>query len=176
MKSTTRNWLVGLCSVLALTAVIASANENRKSSTTAAAPAQQSKGDQQTEAAELQWSSDVQTSFDTANKANKLLLVDVGAPWCGWCKKMDESTYTDKAVIKALANDFVCVKLNSDDNGQGAQFAQSLNIESLPTVLIIDPKTKKYSMNAGYLGPSDFISMVTQTKQQLAAISTKPSM
>jgi thiol:disulfide interchange protein len=173
MKSTTRNWLVGLCSVLALTAVIASANESRKSSTAVTAP---NKGEQQTEAAQVQWNSDVQTAFDAANKANKLLLVDVGAPWCGWCRKMDESTYTDKTVAKALAKDFVCVKLNSDDNGPGSQFAQSLGINSLPTVLIIDPKTKKYSMNAGYLNPSDFISMMTQTKQQLAAISTKPSM
>jgi len=175
MKSTTRNWLVGLCSVLALTAVIASASEKYKSSNAASTTAQQTKGEQQSDDTQVQWNSDVQAAFDAANKANKLLLVDVGAPWCGWCRKMDESTYTDQSVSKLLVKDFVCVKLNSDDNGPGSQFAQSLGIQSLPTVMIIDPKSKKNSINAGYLNPSDFISLVTQTKQQLAAKSSKQS-
>ena len=42
--------------------------------------------------------------------------------WCGWCKKLDEDTYTDKSVLK-LSTSFVCIKVDADNNKPlGARF------------------------------------------------------
>ena len=45
-------------------------------------------------------------SFDEgmaeAKKSNKKLLVDVYTDWCGWCKKMDASTYGNAEVAAYL--------------------------------------------------------------------------
>ncbi len=50
-----------------------------------------------------------------ANAKNpKPIFVDVYTQWCGWCKKMDRSTFQDPKVIKTLTNDFYAVKLDAE--------------------------------------------------------------
>jgi len=50
-----------------------------------------------------------------ANAKNpKPIFVDVYTDWCGWCKKMDRSTFQDPKVIKTLTEDFYAVKLDAE--------------------------------------------------------------
>jgi len=62
-----------------------------------------------------------------ANATNpKPIFVDVYTDWCGWCKKMDQSTFQDSKVIKALSDDFYAVKLDAEQKEtilfQGTEF------------------------------------------------------
>lgn len=47
-------------------------------------------------------------------QAPRKIFVDVYTDWCGWCKKMDKSTFTDPAVVKVLNRDFYAVKFNAE--------------------------------------------------------------
>ncbi len=50
-----------------------------------------------------------------ANAKNpKPIFVDVYTEWCGWCKKMDRSTFQDPKVVKTLTEDFYAVKLDAE--------------------------------------------------------------
>lgn len=50
-----------------------------------------------------------------ANDANpKKIFVDVYTEWCGWCKKMDSTTFKDPSVIAAINKDFYAIKLNAE--------------------------------------------------------------
>jgi thioredoxin-related protein len=42
------------------------------------------------------------------------IFVDVYTDWCGWCKKMDKSTFTDPAIAKILNDGFYPVKFNAE--------------------------------------------------------------
>jgi len=61
-------------------------------------------------------------SFDEgaqlAAQNHKALLVDVYTDWCGWCKRMDASTYKDSLVIAELNRNFVAVKLNAEKDDE----------------------------------------------------------
>ena len=35
----------------------------------------------------------------------KKIFIDVYTDWCGWCKKMDATTFTDPRIIKILNED-----------------------------------------------------------------------
>ena len=48
---------------------------------------------------------------------NKFVIIDFYTDWCGWCKKLDNTTYADPAVAQALAQDFILVKINPEKNG-----------------------------------------------------------
>lgn len=58
------------------------------------------------------------TSFEEAvilNKSQpKLFLIDIYTDWCGYCKKMDKTTFQDSVMIKFLNDNFHCVKLNAE--------------------------------------------------------------
>ena len=57
-------------------------------------------------------------SFEDAltrsSKEPKKIFMDIYTEWCGWCKKMDKSTFTDPAVIDYLNKHFYSVKLDAE--------------------------------------------------------------
>lgn len=44
----------------------------------------------------------------------KKIFIDVYTDWCGWCKRMDASTFTDPAVIQLMNEHFYAVKLDAE--------------------------------------------------------------
>jgi thioredoxin-related protein len=57
-------------------------------------------------------------SFTDAVKLNekdqKKVFVDVYTKWCGWCKRMDASTYEDPSVVAYINKNFHAVKLDAE--------------------------------------------------------------
>lgn len=58
-------------------------------------------------------------SFEDALKLNnqypkKKFFIDVYTDWCGWCVKMDNSTFADSAIADYMNHNFICVKLNAE--------------------------------------------------------------
>ncbi|MDQ3142083.1 MAG: DUF255 domain-containing protein [Bacteroidota bacterium] len=47
-------------------------------------------------------------------KQKRKVLVDVYTDWCGWCKKMDASTFQDPRVVKYINNNFYAIKFNAE--------------------------------------------------------------
>ena len=62
---------------------------------------------------EIKW-----MTWEEASKAlekePRKIFVDVYTDWCGWCKKMDATTFKDSTIIEELNSDFYPVKLNSE--------------------------------------------------------------
>jgi len=44
----------------------------------------------------------------------KNMFIDMYTDWCGWCKKMDSSTFKDPAVIKYLNDNYYAVKFDAE--------------------------------------------------------------
>src|SRR3954463_14417926 len=47
-------------------------------------------------------------------KAPKKIFIDVYTDWCGWCKKMDASTFTNDSIIQYMNKNFYAVKLDAE--------------------------------------------------------------
>ncbi len=54
--------------------------------------------------------------FELAKRTGRPILLDIGASWCHWCHVMDEGTYSDGEVGRLLAQHFVAVKVDRDQN------------------------------------------------------------
>jgi len=44
----------------------------------------------------------------------KKLFIDVYTDWCGWCKRMDKTTFKDKKVAEVMNEHFYAVKFNAE--------------------------------------------------------------
>lgn len=68
---------------------------------------------EETEVEKIQW-----MSFEEAQEANKKeprkFIVDVYTSWCGWCKKMDASTFSHPDVVKYVNEKYYAVKFNAE--------------------------------------------------------------
>ncbi len=57
-------------------------------------------------------------SFEDAVEFNKKdpkpLLIDIYTDWCGWCKRMDKTTYRNEFLVQYINKNFHAVKLNGE--------------------------------------------------------------
>ena len=45
---------------------------------------------------------------------DKLFFIDVYTDWCGWCKRMDATTFVDPEVVKVMNENFYAVKFDGE--------------------------------------------------------------
>ncbi len=101
--------------------------------------------------------------------SDKAILVDVYTDWCGWCKKMDKTTYSDKKVIDKIEQHFVPIKFNPEEkktytiDGREVNGRQLLKIISngkhsgYPSTYFLFPDKRKIQGVSGYKGPKAFM-------------------
>lgn len=68
---------------------------------------------QDTEVKRINW-----MTFEEAVKLNetapKKIFIDVYTDWCGWCTKMDKTTFIDPAIVKYMNENYYAVKFNAE--------------------------------------------------------------
>ena len=67
-------------------------------------------------AQEINWLT-IEEAEEANKKEPKKILIDVYTDWCGWCKKMDKTTFMNKDLVEYLNQKFYCVKLDGEDKG-----------------------------------------------------------
>jgi thioredoxin-related protein len=109
------------------------------------------------------------------------ILVDVYAPWCPWCQKLQNEVQPSPAVRAYLTETFVLARVNGDDTEQtievyghtvtGQQLAHALGTESYPLTVFLDSdgsaivrvpgfrEADDYLMVAKYIGSDAFLTM-----------------
>jgi thioredoxin:protein disulfide reductase len=93
---------------------------------------------------------DVPTGFELAKRTNKPIITDFYTDWCGWCKKMEHSTFENPSVEKVMTDNFVLVRANAEDGGSGERLAHQYKINGYPTIMIFDPSGAPKGKLIGY--------------------------
>ncbi|MDQ3051083.1 MAG: DUF255 domain-containing protein [Bacteroidota bacterium] len=61
----------------------------------------------------IQWVS-FEDAVMLAEKNPKKIFIDIYTHWCGWCKKMDATTFKEAEVVQFINTNFYPVKLNAE--------------------------------------------------------------
>jgi len=95
---------------------------------------------------------------DLAHDRDQPILIDFTATWCGPCKLLDVMVFTEKPVIKMLA-EVVTFQADIDDPRHLA-LKTELNIEVVPTVVWLNKRGEEIERFRSYVSSSQFIDIV----------------
>ncbi len=86
-------------------------------------------------------------------------VVVFGAPWCGWCRKMDTVTLTHEAV-EAIADDFIWVQVDIDEQ---EELAAQYGVRGVPETIVLNKHGAMIGNVSGYVPPERFVEFLQET-------------
>jgi thioredoxin-like negative regulator of GroEL len=95
--------------------------------------------------------------------------VDFWAEWCGWCHRLDKTTYVDPNVVR-LAEGFVAVKINTEGSAKETAIAVRYDVSSLPTIALLSPRGRPLFRLNGFQTPQQFQRALEKGREVAAKV------
>ncbi|HEX6061913.1 MAG TPA: DUF255 domain-containing protein, partial [Candidatus Limnocylindria bacterium] len=87
-------------------------------------------------ASEIAWRAWGDEAFREARSADKPVLLAISAVWCHWCHVMDETSYSDPAVIAGVNERYIPIRV---DNDERPDVNRRYNMGGWPTTAFLTP-------------------------------------
>ena len=93
-------------------------------------------------AQENKWQTDYVLAQQEAITHNKLLFVDIGAPFCSICKAIDKTLFANQSVRSSIETIAVPVKIDGS-SAENAELIKQYHVLGFPTILLVNPGTQE---------------------------------
>lgn len=117
-------------------------------------------------AEEIAWKTDVRSAWQTAQAANRPLLLFVTSSHCPYCRKMQSNTLSSPTVARRVQDSYVPVMVNADDS---AAIAAQLKVSGVPTTLLVLPDGRIADRVEGYVSPAKLQGRLESVVKQIEA-------
>ena len=118
----------------------------------------------------IQWEKKFDEAMKHAREVDKPIMVDFWADWCGWCHRLDRTTYVDP-VVAAKAENFVTVKVDTEGGRREVEIVETYEVHNLPTVLFLSPRGHQVMRVNGFQGPGRFPHTMDQALEAARRVS-----
>lgn len=120
-------------------------------------------------------------------------MVDVYTDWCGWCKRMDATTFTNQEIADYVNANFYAVKFNAEmkdsltlgdktyyfiDNGKRGYHEVAAILTkgrlSYPTIVYLDEELRHIEVEPGYKTPEVLAERLKYISEEKYKAKTDP--
>ncbi|MCZ7402429.1 MAG: thioredoxin family protein [Candidatus Methanoperedens sp.] len=107
----------------------------------------------------LTFNTQVQPALETAKAQGKPVFVYARSQVCGWCKKFEDETFTNKTVIKILKENFILLSIDVYD-----QRSESidLRVRGTPTEIFLNENGIEIKRIPGYTETQPFLDTINE--------------
>lgn len=132
----------------------------------------------------VKWYS-IEEAVKLAAENPRVLVIDVYTDWCGWCKRMDASTFSDPEVAEVMNAHFYPVKMDAEgkedviigdrtfkfvDNGRRGYHEIAAVVTkgrlSYPTISYVDARGRVLEASPGYKTADQFKVYLAYYKEE----------
>lgn len=111
-----------------------------------------------------------------AKAEDKHIFVNFTTSWCGWCKKMNKTTFKEGVILDILADSFVSVKVDGDSKREldidGYKITEQnltrseFQVRSYPTYYFLTPEGGKLGAARGYQNKDQLSKYLTYVAER----------
>jgi thioredoxin-related protein len=161
MRNPTKTLLILAAALLLASVSLAQTATRTKKVTTAETKSAANK-------AEVEWLG-YDEGLAKAAKEEKPIMINFYTTWCGYCKKMDRSTFKDPKVVNFLEDNFVTIRINAESTKMVSHDGERISLRRLarlygvrgyPTFWFLDSKGEKIGPAPGYKTSEAFLPLL----------------
>ncbi|MEZ6047121.1 MAG: thioredoxin family protein [Planctomycetaceae bacterium] len=119
----------------------------------------------------IEWKHALGPALEIAEVNNRPIVVFFTASWCGPCQSVKRTTMQNPSVIQKVGANFVPVMLDFDQN---RQLASQLNVNVVPTILVLNPSADSLLYKVTNTSAGMFVRELESAKQQQDEGCIKP--
>lgn len=107
------------------------------------------------------FSGTLEEAVQKATIENKSIFIFGHTDWCGYCRKMEKSTFLEKEVNDYMNEKFINLSYDLE-KGEGVSIAAKYGLKSYPAYVKLSPTGELQDIALGYLNAEKFLSWVKQ--------------
>jgi thiol-disulfide isomerase/thioredoxin len=120
-------------------------------------------------AGEVEWTKDTYDDVvQRAGKEDRTILIDFYTTWCSPCKKLDDETWTNPAVLEFI-EDMIPLKLDSE-KGEGIEISKRYRVAAWPTIMLVDSEGHEVDRIVGFVDADSLIQTFDDSRRGINTI------
>lgn len=117
----------------------------------------------------------MEEAIAVAQAENDIVLIHAYAPWCSWCRELDQTTYVDDSVQGYLSEHFQVTRLDIENDSQIEFFGgwvtmrelgSAFDVRSTPTTIFMDAQGNYLTKAPSYFPPDIFLLVLRYVNEQ----------
>lgn len=106
----------------------------------------------------------LEKAMKQAQATGKIIFIDVHTSWCGPCKEMAKTTFTDSEVGSVFNERFINLKIDAEKDADGPMVSKAYTVSAYPTLLFINGEGKLVRKLVGKQSKEKLLAAVSAIK------------